>query len=180
MLRRCGYSLMESLIVILIFTTTLLVALPQIFGFTRWNALEKNAKVIESTFKRAKFLAAYKNMRHRVYFNVNGNSFYIHCDANNNRTFDKGEKIIGPFFLTDGVSFNCENIYGPPSNPTKQPFAPVTFNRMIASCSPTGQWSNPGSVYLSDKNGDHVAITLTIKGVIRTFWWNKDKNKWEK
>ncbi len=179
MLKKSGYSLVESLTVILIFSVVIFVALPQIFGFTRWNALEKNETLIRSTFRRAKFLAAYKNMRHRVYFNVSGNCFYIHCDKNNNRTFDVGEKIIGPFFLTDGISFNCDDVLGPPSNPTKVPFSPVTFNKKIASCSPTGSWSNPGTIYLKDKNGDHIAITLTIKGVIKTFYWNKAKSKWE-
>ncbi len=179
MFKKSGFTMLESIIFILITSLLLIIALPGIFGFSRWNALEENGRKIEAVFIKARYLAASFNMRHRVYFNPSANCFYIHCDKNNNRTFDRGEKIIGPYFLTDGVKFSCDHIIGPPSNPHKQPSSPVTFNRHIASCSPTGVWSNPGTVYLKDKNGDYLAITLNIKGVIRMYWWDRDEKRWK-
>jgi len=175
-----AYTMIELVLVIILFGTLIVVALPILARYNRTVKLEMAAKVLITNLQKARLLAVTQNCRYRIYFDVPGNRYFYKVDYNNSRRIDPEEETPQFYYLPGDITYNCTGVKGPPSRPRKTPSYPVTFRHRLMSVGPEGRWSNPGSIYLGTTADDRMAITVNIAGVVRLWDWDVDCKRWIK
>lgn len=174
-----GFSLVESTLVVVILGLVACMAIPCLLRHIRFCRLDSAAEVIRADIMRARYLAVARNCYFRVLFDTAGQRYLLLEDTNANGRIDPGETAHPPTPLPEQVRFDACDVLGPPSDPRKPPSDSVTFTHHTLVVGPDGHWASPGSIYLANDQGDHVALTVAIAGRVRIWLWDPETHRWE-
>ena len=169
-----GYSTIELMVYLLILSVSIAIALPALHNYNQHVSLKMAASEIQMFLMRQKFLALSTNKRCRIHFVSALNGYYAESID-----YHYSKRTNGPLrYLPREVFFSTGDIKGPPAHPRKTPKKPITFPHGFISVGPDGMWSTPGTIYLSNEADEHAAVSISIAGRIRLWWWDNEKHKW--
>lgn len=124
-----GFTLLELLVVMVIFGFMLAVSVPALSRFTHRANLEQAARQTEELMQLARREAIKSNVNANVAFDYDSNQVYAYADTNANNVEDAGEKELGRFPLPKQVFF-----WGGEDATAKGAHAVITWGTTSASC----------------------------------------------
>ncbi len=175
---RRGFSLMELLLTLLLTGVIALVAVPGFLRYARHAALAAGANQMAMDMLRVRYLAVSKNCRYRLRFYQFDRAWRWEEDLNDNARLDSFEEVSPFQYLPTGIRYDCDGILGPPSQPVSAPSAPITFPGQVMSVGPTGRWSGIGTIYLANADAEHAAISVSIAGRVKVWYWEESGRLW--
>jgi prepilin-type N-terminal cleavage/methylation domain-containing protein len=176
--RRQGFSLLELLLTLLLAGLVALIAIPPLHRYARHAALAMTADEVATDMLKIRYLAISKNCRYRLRFYRLDRAYRWEEDLNDNGRIDPLEAVSPFSYLSPGIHFDCAGILGPPATPSKPPASPITFPGQVMSVGPSGRWSGMGTIYLANDYDEHAAISVTIAGRIKVWFWDDASARW--
>jgi prepilin-type N-terminal cleavage/methylation domain-containing protein len=175
---RRGFSLLELLLTLLLTGVIALVAVPGFLRYSRHAALAAGANQMAMDMMKVRYLAVSKNCRVRLRFYQLDRAWRWEEDLNDNARLDPLE-AVSPFqYLPTGIRYDCDGVLGPPSQPVSPPSSPITFPGRVMSVGPTGRWSGIGTIYLANDYAEHAAISVSIAGRVKVWYWEEARRRW--
>lgn len=173
-----GFSLMELLIVVAIFSIICAVAIPQVNGMLRGYRTLNDARSVASQLALAKMRAENAFTQSRYNCNVTLRSCQLEiCTSKGASTCNTFSPEGGPLLLSESVVFGFGSITTPAGSQTAiQNTNQIVFNSrgipVTTSGAPTGNYG----VYLTNQAGDTYAVTIYATG--RVAVWRYDAGVW--
>jgi len=163
--RRGGFSLIELLVVMAIMAILLAVAVPSLRGAIRLSELKQGMANVSNSLYLARMEAIKTASDCDILFNLADNSF---------ASLPGNLCAIPKTILPDRISFGWgptvnKNVSGDPL-----PTDGIAFNNDKAYFTPIGT-VNAGSIYLTNLEGDTMAVSISSGGRIKTRRWNGTK-----
>jgi prepilin-type N-terminal cleavage/methylation domain-containing protein len=180
---QAGFSLLELMVVMVIFCILLTIAAPSFIGQKARLELKRLTREIVSDMQLAKINALKTSSTWIVQFDTANSQYRIHSDDGADGTWNTADDTI---FKTVRLSDYPENTYGIPGgygeigsepNPGEGVIDGISFanNRIFFNSNGT---SVGGTVYISNNNNEAFAIGSTsAAGGIKT--WRNFGNGWE-
>ena len=174
-----GFTILETVTAVSILGVLACLAVPGLLRHLCFVRLENAAQVLRSDMMRARYLAVSRNCYYRLRFDPPRQRYAVEEDFDANGRQDRGERTFPPTPLPEQVRFDAEGVLGPPSSPNRAPASPVTFTKNCLTVGPDGCWCSPGTVYLGNPEGDHVALSVAMAGRIRIWVWDEETLRWD-
>jgi prepilin-type N-terminal cleavage/methylation domain-containing protein len=163
-LSRQGFTLLELIVTLAIFTIILSISLSSL-DFYRAQLVKAEIIKLELNIKYLHKLAGLKNTQLKLHFNLKSNTYNFE-----NETQHLNKNVIFDFL---------KGSYGPPSNPTKSINSACTFEDHQIIFEPNGRFSS-GLIYLCDSKKKYMyALTTGVakKQTVRKYQYSN--NKWK-
>lgn len=168
-----GFNLLELLVVLGIISLLAALAFPNLSRLTSGKELSQQTEHLATMIHRARDLAMDQGYPWRIVFNPGHGSWVCYGDQNGDSRIDPGERLLGPFSLSEPVRFGCRSHKGP--NDTDLPDDGVSFSDNRITFSPMG-CCNSGSIYLRNDTSSIAIRVLPASGVIRIWRYG---SSWE-
>ena len=173
-----GFSLIELLIVVTLFSIICAVAIPQVNGMLRGYRTINDARGIASQLALAKMRAENGFTQSRYNCNTTLRSCQLEiCTSKGAGTCNTFSAEGGPLLLSESVVFGVGSITTPAGSQTAiQNTNQILFNSrgipVTTSGAPTGGYG----IYLTNQAGDNYAVTVYATG--RVAVWRYDAGVW--
>ena len=192
MRRQHGFSLLELSAAVAIVGILALVAAPSFASYRRRASLVAEADQLRSIFRAARSRAIARNANAGVRVAQRGTQWtfalYDDGDGDGIRSDDiasgvdacyAAPSILMPQFHIATIAVLPVAIRDPDGDPMLPSTSAVQFGRSsVCSFSPTGA-GTPGSVYITDTDGDIFAVRVYgASGKVRVLRYNAMKRKW--
>ncbi len=132
-----GFTILEMLVVLVIFGFMVAVSVPTLTRFTHRANLEQTARQTEQLMLVARREAVKSNVTTNVVYDYSSNQVYAYADANGNNYEDPGEKELGRIRLPQQVYFWSGEDAAPKGANALVPWNPSGVVTCTPSC-PTG------------------------------------------
>jgi len=184
-----GFTLTEVLIVLATIGVAAAITFPAVHQYRENQRLRSQAAVLAARINAARSRSAGTNQLVRVSFapstmTPSDGFFTMYLDRNRNAQLDAGEVEAAAF--TDGVMKNSvlgfeldgKLSFGRPTGATLDPLGGtlaidgVSFTNDQITFSPDGTSAESGSIGIVDANGKGYAVTVSIGGATRVYYFD--------
>ena len=142
--RQAGFSMIELMVVVVIFTIVLAASVPALRQHTETVNLTKGSREVESSLKLARTRAVSTNTPVVVVFDTDNGTYFLFQDEDGDGNHDSAETSSGPFEV-----------------PKKVAIGSVSFGRNTVTFTPSGAASETGSVVLVNTKNLAQRLDLT-------------------
>jgi prepilin-type N-terminal cleavage/methylation domain-containing protein len=173
-----GFSLIELLIAITIFSIICAFAVPQLSGMLRGHRASADARKLASQLALAKMRAENAFTQSRLNCNTTLRSCQLEiCTSKGAGTCNTFSSEGGPLLLSENVVFGFGSITVPAGSQTAiQNSNQILFNSRGIPVTTSGAATGGYAVYLTNQNGDTYAVTVYATG--RVAVWRYDAGVW--
>ncbi|HOO37052.1 MAG TPA: prepilin-type N-terminal cleavage/methylation domain-containing protein [Deltaproteobacteria bacterium] len=164
-----GVTLLELMVVLVIISVMAAIALPDLRVFASRRTLGRQGDELVAILNRSREMAMEQGITWRVLFSPEEQRCISFGDKNADSQIDPGEEQIGPFYLSEGISYGSLAPSGP--NKTTIPSDGVSFTSNRTSFSYMG-CCNAGTVYLKSEDRSLAIRLMPSSGMVRM--WEYD------
>lgn len=145
-----GFTLLELMIAIVVFSILISVALPSYIGWLPKRHLQSSAIDVQAAINLAKLTAIRENMDVVLTFNPVNNNYLAFIDMDADGSQDAGERTIRSKGMSPGIDLNSTDFVSDK----------LTFNsRGLANTS--------GDITLRNNRGENRVVNVTVTGMSR-------------
>lgn len=145
-----GFTLIELMLTIAIFTIVAAVAIPNYLGWLPKRHLQSSAVDVQGAIVLAKMTAIRENTDVVLTFDPANERYLAFIDTDEDGSQDGGERTVRSQGMSTGIDLNNTTIPG----------HKLTFNSR-------GLADNSGDIILTNKDGENRTINVTITGMSR-------------
>jgi Tfp pilus assembly protein FimT len=143
---------MELMVVVAIMGMALLVSAPAIQGFLGSKRIEQNIDSLTAHMDLARHVATAQNNPVEIFFSADNGEYWLLDDDNGDGAADDGERIFGPYALSQGVTLDVSEL--------------AADGRLVFQPSGVLAPGQGGTISLTSDRGDTYQVEVFNSGTI--------------
>jgi Tfp pilus assembly protein FimT len=165
-----GFSLVELMIIAVLFVILSALAVPSILGLTRDLRTGGDVRGISTQLALARMLAASNGTKSRLNFNLAANSYQVEVWSSSTAAYQLQGSAIS---LAQGDTFGYGTIATPAGQQTIiAQTSPIYFNSRSLATDSAGAATASSAIYLTNSSGQCYAIAVSIAGQPTAYKFN--------
>lgn len=165
-----GFSLVELMIIAILFVILSALAVPSVLGLTRDLRTGGDVRGISTQLALARMLAASKGTKSRLNFNLAANTYQVEVWNSGTAAYQLQGSAIN---LAQGDSFGYGTVATPAGQQTTiAQTSPIYFNSRSLATDSTGAATASSVIYLTNTSGQCYAIAVSIAGQPTAYKFN--------